>query len=134
MNRPLHTCPVCGNPELTVTRLHCAECDTSYEGHFAPPANPLAELSADQVQFVLAFIRNEGRFNRLEEELRLSYPTLRNRLGEIIRALGFDLIPIPAPPPAGGTPIPPEERRRILQALENGELSFQDAQKQLIGA
>jgi len=132
---------VCGNPELTVTRLHCAECDTSYEGHFAPPANPLAELSADQVQFVLAFIRNEGRFNRLEEELRLSYPTLRNRLGEIIRALGFDLIPTPpvggtpppAPPPAGGTPIPPEERRRILQALENGELSFQDAQKQLTG-
>ena len=129
MNRPLHTCPVCGNPELTVTRLHCAACDTAYEGHFAPPANPLSELSAEQVQFVLAFIRNEGRFNRLEEELHLSYPTLRNRLGEIIRALGFDLIPAPPPAP----PMPPEERRRILQALENGELSFQDAQKQLTG-
>ncbi|HZU87558.1 MAG TPA: DUF2089 domain-containing protein [Anaerolineaceae bacterium] len=128
MNHTLHTCPVCSNPELIVTRLHCPECDTAYEGHFAPPSNPLAQLSGEQVQFVMAFIRNEGRFNRLEEELRLSYPTLRNRLGEIIRILGFE--PEPAEPRAPA--LPPEERRRILQALENGELSFQQVQLQLL--
>jgi hypothetical protein len=129
MNHNLHTCPVCGNPELTVTRLHCPECDTAYEGHFAPPSNPLAQLSAEQVQFILAFIRNEGRFNRLEEELRLSYPTLRNRLGEIIRRLGFE----PAPAESLRAIMPPEERRRILQSLENGELTYQQAQQALLG-
>lgn len=130
MNHTLQTCPVCGNPDLMVTRLHCPECETAYEGQFIPPANPLAQLSTEQVQFILAFVRNEGRLNRLEEELRLSYPTLRNRLGEIIRLLGFE--PAPAEPRAPVVPV--EERRRILQALESGELSYQEAQKQLTGA
>ncbi len=129
MKHTLHTCPVCGNPELTITRLHCSECDTAFEGQFQPPSNPLENLNAEQTQFILAFIRNEGRFNRLEEELRLSYPTLRNRLGEIIRALGFE--PAPAEPIRPN--LPPEERRRILQALENGELTYQEAQQRLQG-
>ena len=129
MNHTLHTCPVCNHSELTVTRLHCPECDTAYEGHFAAPSNPLVQLSADQVQFILAFIRNEGRFNRLEEELHLSYPTLRNRLGEIIRLLGFD--PTPAEPLR--QILPAEERRRILQQLETGQLTYAQAQQALLG-
>jgi len=128
MKHTLHICPVCNHSELIVTRLHCPECDTAYEGQFAPPSNPLAQLSGEQVQFVLAFIRNEGRFNRLEEELRLSYPTLRNRLGEIIRIMGFE--------PAAAEALPGlsvEERRRILQGLENGELTYPEAQQRLQG-
>jgi hypothetical protein len=78
----------------------------------------------------MAFIRCEGRFTRLEQELNLSYPTLRNRLGEIIRALGFE-------PERDEQPVTPrlsiEDRRRILEDLEGGRISYADAQRRLRG-
>ena len=42
------------------------------------------------MQFLLTFVRCEGKLNRMEEEMKLSYPTLRNRLNEIVRALGYE--------------------------------------------
>ena len=121
-------CPVCKN-ELTITKLYCNNCDTTIEGHFRQPQNPLAQLNQEQVQFILAFVKNEGRFNRLEEELGVSYPTLRNRLYEVIRALGFE---------PGKEEVPPrpsmEDRRLILEDLEEGRISSAEAQNLLRGA
>ena len=85
----LSKCPVCGE-DLMVTRLHCRHCDTTLEGHFSQVTGPFSQLSQNQQDFVLAFVRCEGRFTRLEEELNLSYPTLRNRLNEVIRDLGLN--------------------------------------------
>ncbi len=127
MNAMLQKCPVCGG-ELTITRLHCANCDTSIEGHFSPPANPFSQLSQEQLQFLFTFVRLEGRFTRLEEELKLSYPTLRNRLYEIIRALGFEPGKEEAP-----VRLSQDDRRRILEDLEQGRISFADAQRRLKG-
>ncbi len=127
MNAMLQKCPVCGG-ELTITRLHCANCDTSIEGHFSQPANPFSQLSQDQLQFLFAFVRLEGRFTRLEEELKLSYPTLRNRLYEIIRSLGFEPGREEAP-----VRLSQDDRRRILEDLEQGRISFADAQRRLKG-
>ena len=89
MNRSLTNCPVCGGG-LTVIRLHCAQCDTTLEGDFQLPIGPFSKLSPEQIQFLLNFVRCEGRFTRLEKELNLSYPTLRNRLNEIIRVIGVE--------------------------------------------
>jgi hypothetical protein len=127
MNPMLSKCPVCGG-ELTITRLHCDECDTTIEGHFTPPTNLFGQLNPDQMQFLLNFVRLEGRFTRLEEELNLSYPTLRNRLYEIIRALGFE----PGKEEAVQR-LTVDDRRRILEDLEGGRISFQDAQRRLKG-
>ena len=120
-------CPVCGDV-LTITRLHCAHCDTSLEGHFHTPQGPFTQLSAEQQQFLLAFVRCEGRFTRLEEELKLSYPTLRNRLTDIIRALGFEPGRDDVP-----TKLTPEERKQILEDLGEGKLTLEEAQKLLRG-
>ncbi len=127
MNAMLQKCPVCGG-ELTITRLHCAECDTSIEGHFTAPASPFGQLNQDQLQFLFAFVRLEGRFTRLEEELKLSYPTLRNRLYEIIRALGFE----PGKEEAQ-VRLTQDDRRRILEDLEQGRINFAEAQRRLKG-
>ena len=89
MKRSLTNCPVCGGG-LAVNRLHCTQCNTTIEGDFQLPVGPFSKLTPDQIQFLLIFVRCEGRFTRLEKELNLSYPTLRNRLTEIIRALGFE--------------------------------------------
>jgi len=74
--------------------------------------------AADQVNFILTFVRCEGRFNRMEDELNISYPTIRNRLYEIIRALGYE--PGGAEEPAGLTD---QERKSILEDLDKGLIS-----------
>jgi hypothetical protein len=127
MNSLLSKCPVCGS-ELSVTRLHCDTCDTTIEGAFSTPSGPFAQLTPEQVQFVLTFVRCEGRFNRMEDELNLSYPTIRNRLYEIIRALGYE-------PGKEETPVrlSAEERKRILDDLDDGKITPEQAQRLLQG-
>lgn len=127
-NRILRNCPVCGG-ELSVNRLHCAACDTTLEGHFTHAATPFGALNAEQTQFLLAFIRCEGRFTRLEQELNLSYPTLRNRLGDIIRTLGFE----PEKEELLSPRLTLDDRKRILEELESGRIDYTEAQRRLRG-
>lgn len=126
MNKLPTQCPVCQS-DMEVTRAYCSHCDTTLEGHFAPSANPFNILNKEQMYFLMTFIRCEGRLNRMEEELNLSYPTLRNRLTEILRLLGFE------PKSEETQKLNPEERMRILDSLARGEISAEIAQQQLAG-
>jgi hypothetical protein len=64
----------------------------------------------------------------MEEELNLSYPTLRNRFNEILRALGYE-------PGREESPVrlTTEDRMRILDELAMGVISPEDAQLRLLG-
>jgi hypothetical protein len=75
---------------------------------------------------VETFIRCEGRLNRMERELGLSYPTLRSRLTDIIRAMGFAVGPEAAA-------VGDEERHRILDELAAGRITSEQAMRQLQG-
>lgn len=120
----LNRCPVCKS-ELTVTRLHCSTCDTVVEGRFT--AGHFANLSPEQLDFIVTFVRCEGKINRVEQEMGLSYPTIRNRLQEVIRALGFE-------PGRDESPEVSEERRRsILEDLNSGKISAEAAMRLLRG-
>lgn len=120
-------CPVC-QAELIVTGLACQRCGTTIEGTFQSRSNPFSRLNAEQQQFLLSFVRCEGKFNRLEEELNLSYPTLRNRFNEIVQILGFQPSKEePATRPGN------EERRKILEELEQGLITPQVARERLAG-
>lgn len=83
----LTLCPVCGG-RLVATRLHCPDCETVIEGQFE--LGRLGRLSRDQIEFVETFIKCEGKLSRMEEEVGLSYPTLRARLTEVIEQMGFE--------------------------------------------
>ena len=87
----------------------------------------LGRLRADQLEFVETFIRCEGKLNRMERELGLSYPTLRSRLTEVITQMGFELGPEPAE-------ISDKQRHRILDELASGEISSEQAMQQLQGS
>jgi hypothetical protein len=119
-------CPICKS-DILVTRIFCPSCDSVIEGHFKPQSGPFAGLTDEQINFVLTFVRCEGRFNRMEEELNLSYPTLRNRLYDVIRALGFE------PGKEEEPTLTAEDRRRILDDLEQGKISPLQAQQLLQG-
>lgn len=89
---------------------------------------PFGHLTPEQMQFLLTFVRCEGRLNRMEEEMKLSYPTLRNRLNEIVRALGYE----PGKEDLSQS-LSVEDRRQILEDLDQGKISWEEAQARLRG-
>jgi len=119
----LGTCPVCGQ-DLSVTRLHCRSCDCTLEGHF--DLGPFYKLQSEQLYFVQTFVRCEGKLNRLQEELGLSYPTVRNRLHEVMRDMGY-----PVEDDSGTTA---DQRRDILDDLAAGRIDTDEAIQLLKGA
>jgi hypothetical protein len=113
-------CPVC-NDILDVTRLHCRNCDTVIEGHFG--LGRFYQLTPEQLSFAETFIRCEGRINKVEEELGISYPTVRNRLNDLIRGLGYEVH-------EEGV-LSAEQRKAILEQLASGQISSEEAVKLL---
>jgi hypothetical protein len=105
--------------------LHCPSCDTAIEGRFS--TGHFANLTQEQLNFIVTFVRCEGKINRMEDELKLSYPTIRNRLHEVIRALGFE------PGKDEGPEIDDEKRRSVLEELDAGKISADDAMRLLRG-
>jgi hypothetical protein len=86
MRSILLKCPSCDGG-LTVAQLKCPRCEIGIDGEFAMPA--LLRLSAAQIDFAEVFIKNRGVIRDVERELGVSYPTVRARLDEVIRALGY---------------------------------------------
>jgi hypothetical protein len=72
-------------------------------------------------------VRCEGKINRVEQELGVSYPTIRNRLNEVIRALGYE--------PGKDEPveITQDKRNSILEDLSAGKISAEEATRLLRG-
>lgn len=122
-------CPVCAG-ELTVSRLHCPACETAIEGRFR--LGRFQRLSAEQAAFLEVFVKNRGVIKDVEAELNISYPTVRARLDDVLRAMGF---------PTGGDERSPrqlqaqarEERRRVLVELREGRITADEAARRLAG-
>ncbi len=120
-------CPICGQA-LDVVRLHCRNCDTSIEGHFE--LGRLSRLNADQLHFVETFLRCEGTIKRVEKELGVSYPTVRARLEDVIRTMGFEVV---SDYTAERTSLSEAERSQILDQLSRGEITTEEALARLRG-
>jgi len=107
-----------GSPVI-VERVRLVENDIALEGSFELP--PMARLTMEDQIFVTAFVRSHGSIKDMEELFGISYPTVKNRLNRISQQLEFvDINP----------PLPQSE---ILDQLDKGELSVEDALKKLRG-
>lgn len=122
MNPVIGQCPIC-HENLHVTRLQCRHCDTALEGHFT--LGRLYHLDAEQLSFVETFIRCEGKINRVEQEIGLSYPAVRARLSDVIEAMGFEV------GEREPEPLSPEMRQQVLSELSEGNLSADEALEML---
>jgi hypothetical protein len=94
------------------------------EGHFA--LGRLYHLSPQQLRFVETFIRSEGKINRVEQEMGLSYPAVRARLNDVIRSLGYEV-------GKGKDAVSEDERREILAQLSEGKVTAEEAMELLRG-
>jgi hypothetical protein len=82
-NLPI-ACPSCSGP-LGVKRLGCEACGTDVEGLFPLPV--LAGLPREDQDFIVEFVKASGSLKQMAELLKVSYPTVRNRLDEVIAKL-----------------------------------------------
>ena len=109
------TCASCGRP-LEIVRYRCEPCDLAVEGRFELP--PLARLSAEDQVFVTAFVRVHGNIKKMEGLFGVSYPTIKNRLRAITAELDavYEM---------------PEEPASVLERLDRGEITVEDALEEL---
>src|SRR5579883_1140271 len=114
-------CPVCGD-QLRVTRLACPTCHTAIEGNFT--LGRFQILSPEQLAFLEIFIKNRGIIREVERELGVSYPTVRNRLDDLIRALGFEVREESTGPEMADDAA---RRRQVLERLSAGEITADEA-------
>ena len=117
---PLVTRDPISDEELIVTRLECPDSGIVIEGAFS--LGWMARLSPRQLDFVGLFLKHRGNLQRLAPELEVSYNTARNRLDEVVTALG-------------GRAEPPEKpvRIEVLKALDAGDIDFDEAMARLKG-
>lgn len=107
-----------GQP-IVVERVRVAGKDIAIEGHFELPQ--LARLSLEDQVFVTAFVRSHGSIKEMEQVFGVSYPTIKSRLNRIAQSLEFvDTNPTPS-------------RVEILNRLKRGEITAQDAIRELEG-
>jgi len=80
---PCH-CPSCQTP-LIVKVMQCDRCSTEVHGQFKLPV--LVELSSEEQNFITNFVRNSGSLKEMAKQMKLSYPSVRNLLDEIIEKI-----------------------------------------------
>ena len=118
MKKVISRCPVCSR-ELTVARLKCDACDTVIENNFS--LSKFDYLSDEELYFTETFIRCRGNIKEVEKELGISYPTVRPKLDAVIKKLGYET----------GPDQQSAKKEEILRALENGEITAEQAIAQL---
>jgi hypothetical protein len=98
---------------IVVERVRLAEKDIAIEGSFELPQ--LARLAMDDQIFITAFVRSHGSIKEMERVFGVSYPTIKSRLTRIAESLDFvETNPSPS-------------RAEILERLQSGQISAQDA-------
>lgn len=103
--------------EIIIERVRMVESDVAIEGKFSLP--PLANLSAEDQVFVMAFVRSHGSLKDMESLFGISYPTVKNRINRIAKQLEF--VEIVAGPP----------KEEVVGELERGEITVEEAIRRL---
>lgn len=110
---------------LVIERVRIPEKGIAVEGAFTLPE--LARLSLEDQIFVAAFVRSHGSIKEMERIFGVSYPTIKARLNRISGQFEFiDIDPGPEPGPDAAA-----ARSAVLDRLKNGEISAEDAIREL---
>lgn len=138
MNPVPYRCPICHQSDVIVTRLDCPGCESQITGQFE--LHRLNRLTPDQLRFVEIFLLNEGKINRVEQEMSLSYAAVRARLQEIVASLGGAATNLNDETHASGSQShsrhdsPREvDRQELLARVSAGQLSAVEAAAILSG-
>jgi hypothetical protein len=118
LRHPLITRDPVSGGELIVTRLEAPHSGIVIEGAFS--LGWIGCLTPEQLEFVGLLVRNRGNVQKVAADLDIAYNTARNRLDEIVTALG-----VPAEPVDSGQAR--EQRTAVLRRLAAGEITSDEA-------
>lgn len=79
-------CPSCENA-LSVTQLSCGNCATIVSGNYSLPL--LLQISEEEQNFILQFFMTSGSLKEMASQMGNSYPTVRNKLDDIIQKISL---------------------------------------------
>ncbi len=117
MAKLITSCPSCKSGEVRVTKIECEGCGTKFEGEFEVPK--LLRLSQEDVHFVEQFLLSSGSLKEMAKQLDVSYPTVRNRLNNIIEEI------------EKMATASRSDRDKVLVALEKGTITAKEAARKL---
>lgn len=118
MSKFITKCPSCDGIKLHAVRIECSDCKTTFDGKFDIPS--LLKLSEENLKFILEFVKCSGSLKEMAKQQGVSYPTLRNRLNELIDEIETL---------QGNHEI--GSKTEILELLEQGKISAKEASKML---
>jgi hypothetical protein len=111
-----------GGKAFKIERVRITDSQIAIEGDFALP--PLACLSLDDQLFASAFLASHGSIKKMEAMFGISYPTVKNRLNRIASGLDVPKVEV-------GTEMETRFRKEILEKLDRGEMTFNEAMEAL---
>jgi hypothetical protein len=109
-------CPSCSG-RLRVVKLDCPACQAEVNGSFDPC--PVCALEGEARKVFDLWLASRGNLKQVQRELRVSYPTARQRVEEMFRQLE-------------GKPERPEPAT-VLARLRAGEIDVAEAERLLRG-
>ncbi len=114
--KELSNCLYCQG-DLQIKEAECLSCSTKVIGSFT--TNRFHMFDKADLFFIEMFLKNEGNIKLMEKDLRISYPTVKSRLKNIIHSLGY------------AKDADEEKRIQILQDLAEKKITVKDALKNL---
>jgi len=102
---------------IVIEKVRCQKTGYAVEGPFETPA--LFQLRHDQFLLVESLIINGGNLKKVAEEVGISYPTLRNRLDDVIAILKRESTALKS------------KRMEILDAIERGDITADEGANRL---
>ena len=77
-------CPSCEN-SLNVSQMKCNHCDTTVNGNYDLPL--YLKLNREEQDFILEFFLSSGSIKEMAKQAELSYPTMRNKMDDLIEKI-----------------------------------------------
>lgn len=111
MKIKLFNCPSCGD-RMVISELKCPKCDLRIRKDFE--SCDFCSLPDEDYEFLLIFLRTQGRITDMEKALGVSYPTIKAKIDNLLKNLKL-------------SPITAEEEIDPLDALAQGKVSVDEA-------
>lgn len=95
---------------MVASELRCKSCDLRVKKDFSPCE--FCQLPEEDYEFLMIFLRTEGKITDIEKILGVSYPTIRSKIEHLLASLNLR---------------PYEESLAPLDALAQGKMSVDEA-------
>jgi len=109
MSKRIINCPLCDD-KMVISELRCPKCDARVKKDIA--LCPYCQLPDDDYEFLQVFLRTQGKITDIEKILNVSYPTIKTKIDNLLRALNLS---------------PYSEEQDPIDALSEGKISVDEA-------